>query len=308
MRYLSRSFLEMAMCLVVSVLFAGSAWAEDGTASDDDRAGRRGEMRQKMLEEFDADGDGELNEDERATAREAMRSRRGGKGKGNRAKGRKGKGNKAKGQRGPKRGGHGGPPDPGKLFDKFDANGDGQLSRAEFMKLAEEVRPPRGRGDRDGARRKGPPPKGKRRFDSERPLQNPSDRPGPSPRGEGRRRFHDEEDPRAHGPRGRGPRGSGARGHQGHGPPNPEKVFERFDENGDDQLSREEFMKLAGKMREMHERHGRGGERGMRGGHGPRRGPPGEEGPQGRRRPPRPPQLESPDDGPELSEGDNDSA
>lgn len=318
-----RYFL-IPVCLMLSVMFTGSAWADDDTANNEDRAGRRGEMRQKMLEEFDADGDGELSEDERATAREAMRGRRGGKGKAGKGKAGKGKGGKGKAGKGKgrgQRGGHGGPPDPGKLFDKFDANGDGQLSRAEFMKLAAEVRPPRpprGSGKRDGARRGGPPrdgkprdgkPRdGKRNFDRDRPLQNPGDRSGPPPRPEGRRRLNDEDGSEARGPRGRGPgaRGPGERGHRGHGPPNPEKVFERFDENSDDQLSREEFMKLADHMREMHERMGgRGGERGMRGGHGPRRGgPPGKDGPSGRRRPPRP----DSDAGPELPpEVDDDS-
>jgi len=307
---------------MLTVLFTGSAWADDDTANNKDRAGRRGELRQKMLDEFDADGDGELSEDERASAREAMRGRRGAKGKADRGKAGKGKAGKGKGRG--QRGGRGGPPDPEKLFDKYDANDDGQLSRAEFMKLAAEVRPPRpsrGSGKRDGTRRGGPPrdgptrdgkPRdGKRSFDRDRPLQNPGDRPGPPLRPEGRRRLNDEEGSAARGPRGRGPgardsgaQGSGARGHRGHGPPNPEKVFERFDEDSDDQLSREEFMKLADHMREMRERHGRGGDRCMRGGHGPRRGHPGEEGPSERRRPPRP----DSDAGPEFSsEVDDDS-
>ena len=291
-------YLLIPMCLMLTVLLTGSARAGDDAANNEDRAGRRGEMRQKMLAEFDADGDDELSDDERSTAREAMRSRRGGKGKGG-----KGKANRAKGRRGDR----GGPPNPGKLFDKYDANGDGQLSRAEFMKLAEEVRPPRGHGKRGGARRDGPPRDGVSRdlsrdgrlsFDRDRPLQNPGDRPGPPPRPEGRRRLNDKE-------------GSGARGHRHHGPPKPEEVFERFDENSDDQLSREEFMNLADHMREMHERHGRGGKHGMRGKHGPHRGPPGEEGRgrSGRRppRPPRPPRPESSDTGPEMPEADDDS-
>ena len=271
-------YLSTAVCLMLSVMVTGAARADDDTfANNDDRAGRRGEMRQKMLEEFDDDGDGELSDDERATAREAMRARRGGKGKGGKAKG---------GKKG-RRGSPGGRPDPGKLFDKYDANGDGQLSRAEFMKLAKEVRPPRPpreQGKRGGPGREGPPQGGRRRFESDRPLQNPSDRPGPPPRPEGRRRFDGDE----------GPRAGGHKGHR-HGPPSPEKVFDRFDEDGDDQLSREEFMNLADHMREMRERMGHGGHGSRR---GPRRGPPGD------RPPPRP---EFDYDGPEMPEMDDDS-
>ncbi len=293
-------YLSTAVCLMLSVLVTSTAWADDDTvANNDDRAGRRGEMRQKMLNEFDADGDGELSDDERANAREAMRARRGGKGKSGKGKAGKGKG---RGQRGGP-GGQGGRPDPAKLFDKYDANGDGQLSRAEFMKLAKEVRPPRpprGHGKRGGPRPDGSPREGRRSFDRDRPLQNPGDRPGPPPRPEGHRRFSDDEGfdaPRGpRGPQGPRPQGPGAQGRRGLGPPDPEMVFDRFDEDGDDQLSREEFMKLADHMREMRQRHGRGGHGP---GRGPRRGPPGD-------RPPRGPDAPSVF-GPEMPEIDDDS-
>ena len=305
-------YLLTAICLVLTVLLTSSAGADDDTTRDGNRAGRRGEMRQKMLNEFDADGDGELSDDERANAREAMRARRGGKGKAGKGKAGKGKG---RGQRGGP-GGPGGRPDPAKLFDKYDADGDGQLSRAEFMKLAKEVRPPRpprGHGKRGGPRPDGPPREGRRNFDRDRPLQNPGDRPGPPPRPEGRRRFNDEEGfdaprgPQGPGAQGPGARGPGSQGRRGPGSPDPEVVFDRFDEDGDDQLSREEFMRLADHMREMHQRHGhhrqghhgQGHHRQGRSGHGPRRGPPGD-GP-----PPRP-DLES-EYGPEMPEIDDDS-
>lgn len=330
MRTPLRRNIVTPICLVFTVLLTGIATAAEEAANGRDRNDRRAEMRQKILEEFDADGDGEMSQDERATAREEMRKRRGGQAKGGGAKGDRAKGLKAKrggakGNRGAAQGGRpGGPPDPGKLFDKFDANGDGQLSRAEFMKLTKEVRanrPQRGRansdqGRRDSARRgrparpDGPPEEARRRFATERSLQNPGDRPGPPPRPEGRRRLNDRQAKGAEGPRGRdrgdrGPRGPGAEGRR---PPNPEAVFERFDENGDDQLSRDEFMKLADRMREMHERMGHGGEHGdMRDGRSPRpgsrRGGPGEDGPSRRPRRPRP---ES-DAGPELRATDDNS-
>ncbi len=59
-------------------------------------------------------------------------------------------------------------------------------------------------------------------------------------------------------------------------PPNPERLFNAFDANDDDQLSREEFKKLTATMSE---RMGRGGQQGFR------RGPP-EEGQPNRPRSP----------------------
>jgi len=249
-------------CLVLTVLSAAPTWAEDEAP---DRESHRAEKRQQILEEFDADGDGKMSEAERATAREEMRSRRG-----------KGKGKKrgSKDRRGP-----GGPPDPEKLFDEYDVNNDGQLSREEFMKLREAVRHQRRHGKRggtrsdegfrtgEGSRPDGSPSEDRPRFDRSGPLQNPGDRPGAPPR-EGRRRRGGDDGPDARGPnKGRGPN---ARGPKGHRPPSPEQVFERFDENGDDQLSRKEFMKLADRMREMRKQHGQRGQRGQRKGRGSR--------------------------------------
>ncbi len=246
-------YLQFMFVLMLSAVFVGSAFAGDGAeGKKGDRPGR-GEFRKKMLEEFDADGDGELSDDERATAREEMRGRRGKDG----AKGRReGKGGK-------------GPPSPERLFEKFDADGDNQLSREEFMELAKSMQEHRerhrrskgqagkGSGRRGGPPegRPGPPREGRRDFGSRPELQNPGDRPGPPPRGkEGRR--------------GKGPEGHGRR------PPNPGKLFDRFDENEDGQLSREEFMELAHSMRE---RHGRGKDRMGKGRDG-RKGGPGREG------------------------------
>jgi hypothetical protein len=123
----------------------GQAAAQE---QDEERPRRDGEMRARMIEEFDADGDGELNDEERQTARETMRERRGDRpGRGGQARGGEGRG------RGPGRGGEDrpAPPDPNQLFDRFDENKDGQLSRDEFLKLTEETRGRRGpRGPREG--------------------------------------------------------------------------------------------------------------------------------------------------------------
>jgi Ca2+-binding EF-hand superfamily protein len=273
-------------------------------AQEEERPRRDGEMRERMIEEFDADGDGELNDEERQTARETMRERRGGGGRG------EGRGPEGRG-RGPEgRGPEGGrpdrpaPPDPNALFDEFDADKDGQLSREEFTKLTETRRgfmrggrPQGGRGPRDnvsreGGDRPGPPPE-RREFDRQPPLQNqvgpdgPPRDPGDGRRGEGRRGPRGEgfgPPPGPGGPDARGPEGRGPGGQRGF---DPNRMFDRFDADGDDQLSREEFTTLAERLREMRERVGDAAQR-RGGGRGGEYGPPDRGG-----RPPRPQRPES---------------
>ena len=202
-------------------------------------------------------------------------------------KGRGGKGKKA-GRRGQ------GPPKPEELFEKFDANGDNQLSREEFMQLSEFMREhharkrpgPRGeRGERPGRNfgrrdgdRPGPPPppprEGRREFRSPPPLRNPGNQSGPPP-GERFGRRGDGERPSFRGREGGPPEGRR---------PDPNRIFDHFDRNQDDQLSREEFLVLAERMREMRERHG---DRGGRGFDRDRPGPPRRGGPPREGRPPR---------------------
>ena len=241
-------FMTSSLAMMFAVLLTSSAWAEEGSeegsATKGDRPGRK-EMRERILDEFDADGDGKLNEDERATARAEMQGRRGDR----RAKG------------GSKGGG--------------------------------EARGPRDRRPDDRGREDRGPEAGRR-------GRGPEGRGGPE-----RRRGPAGRD----GPEGRGP------GHQG--PPSPEEMFERFDANGDDQLSRQEFMEMAREVREMRERHGFGGppprgDRGERGDRGPRSGrrdPSGDRRPSGDRdedrrperpRPPRPEFDTSDSSGPAL--------
>ena len=148
--------------------------------------------------------------------------------------------------------------------------------------------PPRDRGDRDRRPRR---EEGDR--DRFRPLQNF----GPPQGRDDQRGFRGRDDERG----ARDRRGPASRGSEQMGPPNPERLFNAFDANGDDQLSREEFMQLTAAMRE---RMGRGGRQGFR------RGPP-EEGRPGRsRRPDRPrrppPEFESVE--PTESAADDNSA
>jgi EF hand len=130
-----------------------------------------------------------------------------------------------------------------KLLDNFDTNKDGTIDRSEARAIGRALREnfdigpgpggPGGRGPQAGRRSDGPPPE------------------GPPP--EGRRGRGQGDGPPA-GDRGpRGPRRGEGRGPDGEGPPpppRPERLFERFDENKDGSLSKEEFMKLSDFVRE----------------------------------------------------------
>jgi len=134
------------------------------------------EFRQRMLDEFDKDGNGELDESERQAMREQMRERR------EQMRERFGRGPDGPPPRGDRAGGpderrgRGGPPGPGHdgplplegLFEWFDGNRDNQLSRDEFRDLAQFVHhrrhhgPPQDGPEGRGFGRRGPdgPPPG----------------------------------------------------------------------------------------------------------------------------------------------------
>jgi hypothetical protein len=178
-----------------------------------------------------------------------------------------------------------------RLLERFDEDGDGKLSDAERAKAREfrdqrrhEARP----DDDDAPRRRGRPPRG--------------------PEGPGRDR----------GPGDRGP--GGPDGPRGFRPPNPERLFNAFDEDKNGQLSRDEFERLMNRLRELAPPRGPDGPphfRGPRAGgpefdrdrpprprgegnfEGRRRRPPGppREGQEADRRPPRPESEGAPPDG-----------
>ena len=181
--------------LAVSLLGGASTFAEEGEKGRPDFP----EMRQRLVEEFDEDGDGELNEEERDAARKQMRERRGRRERGPRAEGRgpradrgpaegrrrergpameegrgRGKGKAGGRGRGSDRGGPQGSPmgDPDRIFERLDADGDGILSKKEFAGGMRRMMESRGRpgppdrGDRLGRRGSGAERDGD--FDGER--------------------------------------------------------------------------------------------------------------------------------------------
>ncbi len=138
-------------------------------AAQGDRTERRAEMRKKMLEKFDADGDGKLNDEERTKMRKEMGNRRGrgprrGGEKGNR-EGKRGRPGKDASGRSPEgRRDQSGPPDLDKLFERFDRDGDDRLDREEFkgaLRVLREMH--QRRMGRPGEGRRGGPDSGKDR-------------------------------------------------------------------------------------------------------------------------------------------------
>lgn len=198
--------------ITLAGLLALPALAEtpDEGGKPEGRPGRE-EMRERVLKEFDKDGDGKLSDEERQKARETMRERygRGGRDGRPRGEGKEGRKGNKKGDRGHGSDGWHGPhghhppgpplPPPEELFSKFDLDNDEKLSLEEFQKLADFVRdrlppppPPGGPRHGPGYGGRGPdgPPPGGEGF---RRRDRGPDRPGRPPRGEGRR---DREDPK----------------------------------------------------------------------------------------------------------------
>lgn len=185
------------------------------------------------------------------------------------------------------------PPDPEmkqKMLDTFDTNHDGSLDgpeRRQIRRAMQEFFPggpegprPAARGGREG----GPPPEADRGPEGRRGPRGEAGPPRDRERARNRERNRGDR-----GPEGRRGRGDGA------GPPRqprPERLFNAFDEDDNDQLSLDEFRRLTDFMRDRlamnppPQARGRGPrpDGPPRGGEFGRRGPRGPEG----RRPPRP--------------------
>ncbi len=190
MKNLSKISTLLLMVFLLSIATSEVAQADDGGEEPKRSQSKRGpEFRQRMLKRFDADGDGKLSDDERAEARQEMRRhhrKRGSKGGGEllperaprkdfeRPQGfdqplRNAEDSASRGPRADKerrdgrnhrRHASNKAPNPNKMFDRFDADGNGQLSREEFHQLAKTMhrvrdghkghRRGKGHGDRSG--------------------------------------------------------------------------------------------------------------------------------------------------------------
>ena len=120
----------MSRNLCLPVLFlAGTSFlaaSQPVRAAPGEDNGKRAEFKQKLLQKFDRNGNGQLDPDEKEAAKAAMQNRR-----------------EQGGGKGP--GGKGGP-DPErrqKLLEKFDKDGDGKLSDTEKA-AAKEAKAKRG--------------------------------------------------------------------------------------------------------------------------------------------------------------------
>ncbi len=112
--------LGIGGALVAVLLLGGAAQAENAENAEDAEFGRDRGRHERLLERFDTDGDGELSQAERSSARESRRLRR---------------------------------------IEKFDADGDGWLSREERRTAFESGEGRRGRHLRDArVGRAGQPP------------------------------------------------------------------------------------------------------------------------------------------------------
>lgn len=97
--------VPFALTITVAIGLTGSAFAQDENRRPDPGRQLGGEFRERLLKQFDADGDGKLNEEEQAKARAAATKMRG---------------NLA-----------GSRMDMAQLLKQFDKDGDGRLSEVE---------------------------------------------------------------------------------------------------------------------------------------------------------------------------------
>lgn len=161
-----------------------------------------------------------------------------------------------------------------KLLDNFDTDKDGAIDHKEARAIGRALRenfdvgPPGDRGP-EGRRRPDGPPRGEGRGPEGRRGRGPGGPDGgpPGDRGPGERGPRGPGRGEGRGPDGGGAEGFGRGGPDGPppGPPNPERLFNRFDENKDSSLSLEEFTELTRFMRERMAHRPPGPPRGDRG-------------------------------------------
>jgi Ca2+-binding EF-hand superfamily protein len=236
-------------------------WAEDGKGPDRRRGqpgpgarqGRQPRLdRRAILERFDEDGDGQLDEQERRQARRAMQRRQ--------AQRRPGQGQApgARGQRGQR-------PTREELFRRFDTDGDGQLDEQERQRLRQEVQ--RHRARRGGQGRMGDRGQTGQRPSREEILQRFDANGNGQLDPEERRQVRQAMQRRRQG-------GPGQPGARQRARPGREEILKRFDANGNGQLDPEEREAARQAMQER--RRGAQGPGRRTGEQGPgRRGGPG---------------------------------
>ena len=237
-------------CLSGLLAFTCTASAQEESAEGERPRPRKDKIHGKLLEKFDEDGDGKLNEEERRAAQEFMNKMREKRG--------------SEGRRGDRDDHH------KRLLEKFDEDGDGKLNEEERKAAQAAMKDRRegegGPGEGEGRRRKLPPEARKRiieEFDKdgdgklneeERKAAQAAmkDRRG----GEGRR---DGEERRG----GEAGEGRHPRPNFENLPPRVKKnILERFDEDGDGKLNEEEKKKAFKHMRRHRRNRGEEGDRG----------------------------------------------
>jgi len=114
--------------LLIGFLIPAAAVAREGEGMGHKPSPRQQE---KMLEKFDADGDGALSKDERATAKAEMLAKHDTDGDGALSKDERSAAREAR------KTAH-----RAEMLDKYDADGDGQLSKDEKATLRDEMGPP----------------------------------------------------------------------------------------------------------------------------------------------------------------------
>lgn len=109
-----------------------AAQPSDGPKRGDRPSGDRPATRERLIERFDTDGDGVLNDAEKDAAREAVRARRGGDGRGEGRPGNTGEQGRGRAQMPPQL--------QAMIVEHFDIDGDGELNADEHEAARADIR------------------------------------------------------------------------------------------------------------------------------------------------------------------------